>query len=139
MSSIRNFTKKPSDIKLRFWEYIKYPHSANWVKPFDINWKKSQNQDLAKKSGATYFFLHVKILKFSLKTCWFLRIWTSNEHKLILRPILHPQAPTWPTVTYDSPFLGMQQPKTFFKGEFIRFLPSNFIFSIATKRTKLWP
>ena len=115
---LRNWksTWKPPAYLLRFWGYKKKPRSAKSLKLIKIMWKIIPDHVLAKKSGATYFFSHVKIFKFSLKTCWFLRIRTSNEYKLILRPILHPQAPTWPTVTYDSPFLGMQQPKTFFRG-----------------------
>ena len=78
--------------------------------------KLTPNQDLAKKSGGTYFFSHAKIPNFSSKTQQILRIQASNEYKLIRRPILHPKASTWSTVTKAGQFLWIYDPKTFFKG-----------------------
>ena len=100
-----NSTVKPSNIQLRFWGYKKNAHSAKSLNLIEIMWKIIPNQVFAKISSGTHFFLYAKISNFSSKTRWFLRILTCNDYKLNIGPILHPQAPTWPSVTWPSPFL----------------------------------
>ena len=94
-----NSTEEASNIKLIFWGSNKNRHSTKCLKLMKIKWKIISDQVFAKKRYGTYFFWHAKIPNFSLKTCWFLRILGSYEHKVTRRPILHPQAPTWPTGT----------------------------------------
>ena len=75
-------------------EALEKPTFCKMLKTHKNKLKNHLRSSFCQKKVRNIFFLNAKISKFSLKTCWFLKILASNQHKLILRPILHPQAPT---------------------------------------------
>ena len=80
----------------------------------DCDWIKIDPKSrFGQKSGGTNFFY---TWKFPILDQNLSEFQASNEYRLIRRPILYPKAPTWPIVSKASPFLWIEQPKTFSNG-----------------------